>query len=145
MTPAARLAASFALAALLPAVARATEARDARVELVTTSTLFGVGVGLLAAGDLDLNARPAAWLTAAAAGGAMYGAHRLGEDLGLSTADVRFIESTALWSGVDTLLVFGALDQPYGALWTSIGAAAAGGGVAVLTRGQVGASEGQLS
>ena len=45
---------------------------------------------------------------------------------------------------MDTLLAFGAADQADGALWTSIGVATAGGGGAVLTRGGVGASEGQL-
>ena len=98
------------------------------VARVTTATLFGVGVGLLASVELKLNVRPAAWLTAGVAGGAMYGACRLGEDLWLSTAHVRFVETTALWAGVDTLLAFGTADQADGALWTSIGVATAGGG-----------------
>jgi len=137
---------ALTVATLHPEAAGATDARDARVELVTTSTLYGVGVGVLAAHDFDLSARPAAWLAAGAGGGMLYGSYRLGEALRLDAADVRYVESTAGWLGLDAFLLTGTFAaSSRHAAWAGLAAAGLGGGAALLTRGGVRASEGQLS
>lgn len=129
-----------------PGSVAATENRGARIELMTTSTIFGAGVGTLAAVDLDLNPRPTAWMAAGLGGGMLYGSYRLSHDLAFTTANVRYVESAGLWTGVDAALLAGALDLDGSSLvWTGLGAAAVGAGTAVLTRSQVGASEGQMS
>ncbi|MCK6574547.1 hypothetical protein L6V77_25995 [Myxococcota bacterium] len=133
-------------ALLLPGLASATEDRGARIEFMTASTLYGAGVGTLAALEFDLNPRPAAWIAAGLGGGMLYGSYRLSNDLAFTTANVRYIETAGLWTGVDGALLAAALDVDASpVVWTGLGAAAVGAGVAFGTRGGVGASEGQLS
>ena len=105
--------------ATLPGAAAATEDRGARIELMTTSTLYGAGVGTLAAVEFDLNPRPAAWMAAGLGGGLLYGSYRLSDELAFTTANVRYIESAGLWTGLDAALLTGAL----GAEGSSIGVA----------------------
>ena len=130
----------------LPLPAQATEDRAGRIELVTTSTLFGVGLGVWSSVELDLNPRPAAWVSAALAGGMLYGSYTLADRLALTTANVRYVETSGAWLAVNTVLLGGALEADTSLMvWTGFGAAAAGSGAALATYGSVHASEGQLS
>lgn len=136
-----------ALAVLLHAPrAEATEDRAARIELMTTSTLYGAGLGVYSSLKLDLRPRPAAWIAAGLGGGMLYGSYTLGERWQLTTPNVRYLETAGGWTGVDAMLLALALDTEDGAAgFVGFGGAALGAGTALATLGRVHASEGQLS
>jgi hypothetical protein len=136
----------LALAVLAaPAVVRA-EDRAARIELTTTSTLYGAGLGVWTSLQLDLTPRPAAWIAAALGGGMLYGSYTLSGRMDLQTADVRYIETAAGWLAVDTMLLEAELDVDGAWLgWSGFAAGAVGAGTALATLGAVNASAGQLS
>lgn len=142
--PAPRVA--FALAMLAaPAMVRA-EDRAARIELTTTSTLYGAGLGVWTSLELDLTPRPAAWIAAALGGGMLYGSYTLSGRMDLQTADVRYIETSAGWLALDTMLLEAELDLDKGIVgWSGFAAGAAGAGAALATLGSVNASTGQIS
>ncbi len=119
-----------ALLASLPARAL-TPAEEARIELTTYAALYGAGVGLWSALELDLNARPAAWLTAGLAGGALWGTWEAAQTRDLQPNQTGLITSAAAWTMLDTLLLAAALDvDEDGAVWMALGAGAVAAGVA---------------
>jgi hypothetical protein len=134
------------LAVALPASA-ADRRTDARVELTTEATLYGLAWGLYASHETDLNARPAAWLTAALAGGMFYGTWKLTERNTPSIAHTRFIESASGWLAADaTLLALAASDLDANQMpLVPLVALGIGGGAAALASSHVGLSTGQLS
>lgn len=128
-----------------PALARA-EDRSARIELTTTSTLYGAGLGVWTSLQLDLSPRPAAWIAAALGGGMLYGSYTLSGRMDLQTADVRYIETAAGWLAVDTMLLEAELGMDTAVLgWSGFAAGAVGAGTALATLGAVNASTGQMS
>lgn len=120
---------ALALAAPLPAAA--SDAQEARVELTTYATLYGAGLGLWTALELDLNPRPAAWLTAGLAGGALWGTWEAARAADLQPNQTGLIASAAAWSMFDWLLVSIALDADEdAAVWGTFGVGAAAAGLA---------------
>lgn len=141
-------AATLVCAALgLPAGARASTDRAARIELTTNATLYGVGLGVYTSMELELNPRPAAWLSAGLGGGLLYGSLKAGDALSLTAADVRLIESSGAWLAVDTFLLEAMSDAVDSELMVPslFAAAAAGAGAAVALRNTLRPSEGQMS
>jgi hypothetical protein len=125
--------------------ARASD-RAGRIELASTATVYGVGLGVWTSVELDLRPRPTAWVGAALGGGMFYGSWTLANRLELTTADARYVETAGAWSAIDTLLVTGLLQTDGDTmLWSAFGAAAAGAGLALATHGVVRGSEGQIS
>jgi hypothetical protein len=137
---------ALALAVLvMPAVASA-EDRAARIELTTTSTLYGAGLGVFTSLQLDLTPRPAAWIAAALGGGMLYGSYTLSGRMDLQTPDVRYIETAAGWLALDTMLLEAELDVDTSVVgWSGFAAGAVGAGTALATLGTVNASAGQIS
>ena len=84
-------------------VLAASEDDEARVELAIFTGAYAVGLGVYTSLELDLNPRPAAWLSAGLAGAAGYGSLELGPEL--EVKDVRLMESAAGWAMLDTVLL----------------------------------------
>lgn len=139
-------AAGLAFLAAAPWGTAAASDRGGRIELTTTATLYGVGVGVWTSVSNDLSPRPAAWISAGLGGGALYGTWTLAEARGMDTANVQYIETGAGWLAVDTVLAAAAIDmEETGIVWSGIGAAAVGGGLTYATYPHVTLSTGQLS
>lgn len=127
MPPMHRLAA--ALLALTPTSTLAlTPDEEARVELVTYATLYGAALGAWTAFELDLDLRPAAWLSAGLAGGALWGTWEGAKARGFDAGQAALVTSAGGWALADTFaagLLLGAEgDTPW--LAFSAGAVAAG-------------------
>jgi len=143
-TRAALLAVALAWASCTTAAA--ADEDSPRAELATYGTLYGVGLGLYGSLQLDLNPRPAAWLTAACAGGALYGAIELAGARQMTLAEVRLVGSSMAWAMVDTALVAFALehyDDDVG--WYLFGAGALVATAAVIAGPRLGLSAGEVS
>ncbi len=134
--------------ALLTAPAHGlTPAEEARIELTTYATIYGAGVGVLAALEFDLNPRPAAWLSAALAGGALWGTWEAAKARDLQPNQAGLISSTAVWTMVDMLLVHAAFDvlDDDEAIWLTLGGGAAAAGLAFALAPYYETSVGDLS
>lgn len=141
------IACTLALAVAGPAAA-ATPEEEARIELTTYATLYGLGLGAFAAYELDLNLRPAAWLTAGLAGGALWGTWEAARARDLAPNQAAFISSTATWTMVDTLLVSGLFSTGQGpepAIWLAFGTGALAAGTAYWLAPDYTTSRGDLS
>ena len=138
--------ASLLMTAAIPTRDATASDRGGRIELTTTATLYGVGLGVWSSMEGDLKPRPAAWLTAALGGGMLYGSYKLTDHLQLNTANVRYIEAAGAWTAVNGVLVASMTDT-YGSYMVAVGfgTAAAGAGMALATYPYVGASAGQMS
>ncbi|MCB9541893.1 MAG: hypothetical protein H6703_05520 [Myxococcales bacterium] len=116
---------------LLPASAlAATPDEEGRIELVTYAALYGAALGVWSAVELDLSARPAAWLAAGLAGGALWGTWEAAEARGLDAGQSALVASAGAWAAADALalgLIGGAKEQ---SLWLAFGAGALGAGAA---------------
>lgn len=134
-------------ASLLPSPARAlTPAEEARVELTTYATIYGAGVGLWTALEFDLNPRPAAWLSAGLAGGALWGTWEAARARDIQPNQAGLISSAAAWTMVDTLLLSVAFDAGDDeAIWLTLGAGAAAAGLAFAYAPYYETSVGDLS
>lgn len=130
LTLAPALAPVFALG-LAPATALAlTPDEAARIELVTYGTLYGAALGAYTAIELDLGLRPAAWLSAGLAGGALWGTWEAAQARGLDAGQAALIASAGGWAMADVIAVgvlSGAGDET---LWLSFGAGALAAGAA---------------
>ena len=140
---------ALGLSALLLAspAAALTPAEEARVELTTYATLYGAGVGLWAALDFDLKPRPAAWLSAGLAGGALWGTWEAAQAREIQQNQASLISSAAAWAMVDTLLLhatFDVLDDD-DAIWLTLGTGAAAAGLAFAFAPGLESSAGDLS
>lgn len=123
-----------------------TPAEEARIELTTYGALFGAGLGLWTALELDLNARPSAWLTAATAGGALWGTWEAARARDLQPNQVGLITAAAGWTMFDTLLLAAALDAfEEETIWLTFGAGLAAAGLAYAFAPDYETSEGDLS
>ena len=122
--------ASLLMTAAIPTRDATASDRGGRIELTTTATLYGVGLGVWSSMEGDLKPRPAAWLTAALGGGMLYGSYKLTDHLQLNTANVRYIEAAGAWTAVNGVLVASMTDT-YGSYMVAVGfgTAAAGAGI----------------
>lgn len=119
--------------ALSPATAAAlTPEEEARVELVTYAALYGAALGGWTAIELDLDVRPAAWIAAGLATGAVFGTWEAAKARGLDPGQAALVASAGGWAMADaiTLGVIGGGDE--GAIWIGFGAAAVAAGAAML-------------
>jgi len=139
----------LAVLLLPPRLAAAlTDKKTAQIELTTGGTVYGVGLGLMVAWHADLNARPAAWVTAALAGGMLYGTWKAAEWGKLSLDRARFIETATVWTTADTMLLnfaIDGIDDKKGVAWLGLGAFGLSAALAALVAPAVHASAGQLS
>ena len=99
----------LALGAVPRSASSASGDAEARVELAVFTSVYAVALGVYTALELDLNPRPAAWLSAGLGGAAVYGALNLGPKLEMR--DTRLLESATTWVMMDTLLVQAELGQ----------------------------------
>lgn len=102
----------------------------ARIELVTYGTLYGAALGAYTAIELDLGLRPAAWLSAGLAGGALWGTWEAAKARGLDAGQSALIASAGGWAMADVLalgVLSGTGDET---LWLSFGAGALAAGAA---------------
>ena len=128
------------------AAAAATDEDAARAELATYGALYGVGFGLYASVQLDLNPRPAAWLTAASTGGILYGALEVADARHMTLAEARFVGSSGTWAMVDALLLAAALEANGDGLgWYIFGAGATAATAALLAGPHLDLSDGRVS
>lgn len=141
------LVVALILALLAGGAATAATAEDeARIELTTYATIYGAGLGVFTAIELDLNPRPAAWLSAGLAGGALYGTWQLAQAYDVGPDEAALVTSAAAWTMVDTLLLAAALDwYESEAIWLMFGAGALAAGGALATAASSDATAGDLA
>lgn len=126
------IAVLFALLAPAHPVEAATPAEEARIELTTYAALFGAGLGAFTAYELDLNLRPAIWLSAALTTGAIWGTWEAAAAADLQPNQAALISSTAGWTMVETLMICGLFSTGQGpekAIWLTFGTGAAAAGI----------------
>lgn len=111
----------------------ATPAEEARIELTTYAALYGAGLGAFTALELDLNLRPALWLTAGLTTAAIWGTWEAAAARDLQPNQTALITSAAGWTMVETLLVSGVFRTGQGvekAIWLTFGTGALAAGAA---------------
>lgn len=114
-----------------------SDEKRAQVELATWATLYGVGLGVWTSLELDLNPRPAAWVSVILAGGAFYGAWKAAEYAEFDQGEAHFIVSGSLWTAFN----LGLLEAEYGfvkrgevVVWSLFGATAlTAGGLSLIS------------
>lgn len=131
---------------LAPAAAHAlTPDEEARVELVTYAALYGVGLGAWTSAELDLNLRPAAWLSAALAAGAIWGTWEAAEARGLDAGQTALVASAAGWSMLDVLVADLVFSKGEEAVWLGFAAGALGAGAAFYAAPRYDGGPGDMS
>jgi hypothetical protein len=124
-----------ALLLLLSVPAHAND--EVRAEMATYGAIYGLGLGAWTSAELDLNLRPAAWVTAATTTGGVFGGLALTDGLQLTLGQGRLIASAGLWSAFDWLMLAGEIGYfDESVVWLTFAAAAAGAGGSILAASQ---------
>lgn len=117
--------------------AHAEDAHTAEVEMASAGAFYGLALGVWSSIELDLSARPAAWVSAGTTAGGLFAGLQLVDSLDLSVGQVRLAEGAGLWAALDWVLLCGELDAlGEETAWLTFGVTALAAGGALLAAHQ---------